>query len=128
MVTRSDSIGTPPEGALKGFIDILAAAEDGQLVKDISEATADMVRDLNDQMLIGRVAEGSVTITLNLKADRGIIELTGTYKVKTPPEPRGRSVLYIANAGFLATRDPRQSALVVRSVDGQTRPELRAVD
>ena len=65
-----------------------------------------------------------ITIKIKLEADRGAVELTGAYSVKAPPEPRMRgSLLYIANSGFLSARDPRQSAMTIRSIDGQ-RPEI----
>jgi hypothetical protein len=35
--------------------------------------------------------------------------------------------MYIVNAGFLSVRDPRQSAMRVRTVDGHA-PELRVAD
>lgn len=126
MTTRSDTIGTPPEGAITSFVTLLATVEEGQLAKDVTASTEALVRALNDNMLLSRKASGTITIKLKLTADRGMIELTGDYACKMPKETRGRTMLYVANAGFLATRDLRQGALKLRHADGE-KPVLRAV-
>jgi hypothetical protein len=117
-------IGDP--STLKTFKDLIESLEDGKLEADATEILHNIVRDLNHALTIGVKAKGEISLTIKMVADRGIIETVSDIKVKTPPPTRIRSMLYVANGRFLATRHPGQLEMPLRSVTAAA-PEMRVV-
>lgn len=117
---------TPGPDAFQSFNMLIAGIEEGQFNTDISNELQDLVRDLNERIGLGIKGVGTVTVTINLLANKGVIEVTGDFKVKVPKMPRGRSIFHIAGGRFLSRRDPRQPDLPLRAVE-QTQTPMRTL-
>ena len=123
--TPTDMASPPPE-SIRNVSQLIGALEEGQFNADASSKLEDIVRLLNDALHLDRKVSAKLTVTVNLTADRGVIEVTGDIKTKPPPDVRRRTMLYVANARFLSKRDPKQGELGLRTLPADA-PELRAV-
>lgn len=123
--TPTDMASPPPE-SIRNVSQLIGALEEGQFNADASSKLEDIVRLLNDALHLDRKVSAKLTVTVNLTADRGVIEVTGDIKTKLPPDVRRRTMLYVANARFLSKRDPKQGELGLRTLPADA-PELRAV-
>lgn len=109
--------------AIKNFSTLIGTLEEGKLNSDISARLEDAVRELQERL--DRQVKGKVTIDvkINLVADRGVIEVTGDYKVKMPPESRHRTLMFVHAGRFLSRQDERQGNLELKAVsDSSTKP------
>lgn len=111
-----DHGGVPGPDAFHNFGALLQGLEEGRLNATLSAEAEDLVRLLADAIESDRGAEGAITVTIKLKAFKGVIEASGDYKVKLPKQPRGRSIFHIAGGRFLSRKDPRQPDLPLRTV------------
>jgi len=111
----------PEAPILRSFTQVLQAAEDGQLVTDLSDETRDLIEKLGQVEMNGGKAKGKITLELNVLLDRGLVEITGSYKVKTPALRRGRTLLHVTPEGNLSRTDPRQPELNLRDVSGDAK-------
>ncbi len=112
-----DDGSTPGPEAFQSFAVLVTGVEDGQLNADITGELEDVLRSLNECIYQGTKGSATITVTVNLLANKGVIEVTGDYKVKMPKKSRGRSIFHIAGGRFLSRKDPRQPDLPLRSVD-----------
>lgn len=121
MSMNDDGLTSGPE-AFQNFSTLLTGIEDGRLNADISMDLENLVRDLNERIAMGVKGAGTVSITIKLLANQGVIEVTGDYKIKAPKMPRGRSIFHIAGGKFLSRKDPRQGDLPLRAVEQHAAP------
>lgn len=114
--------------AIKNFNTLLGSLEDGQLNHDLSEELENAVRDLQDAVDRGVKRKVSVSVTIELNADRGVIEVSGGYKVKIPAKVRRRTLMFIHAGKFLSRQDDRQGDLPLRTAVDNTAQPLRNVE
>ena len=124
---------TPPQrddsSGFESFVDMLEALEGGQLVRDATDAMHKLSHTLRDHMLMGRKGKGTLKITINLTADRGLIEAIADVSVKEPALPRTRSAFYTTGSGRLTREDPTQPNLPLHGVeDHPSVRRIRSVD
>ena len=120
---------TPPQrddsSGFASFVDMLEALEGGQLVRDATDAMHTLSHTLRDHMLMGRKGKGTLKITINLTADRGLIEAIADVSVKEPALPRTRSAFYATGSGRLTREDPTQPNLPLHGVEDH--PSVRRI-
>ncbi len=114
--------------AIKNFNTLLGSLEDGQLNSDLSDDLEDSVRDLQEAIDRGVKRKISVTVTINLIADRGVIEVSGDYKVKKPAKTRTRTLMFVHAGKYLSRQDDRQGDLPLRAISDSSSQPLRSVE
>lgn len=91
------------------FAEFLKTLEDGTLHEELSEKLAGLVVFLQQYAAaVGGKPKGRLTLSLELKLDRGLFEIDADVVVKEPKTIRGRSVLYGAADGSLSPHNPQQ--------------------
>lgn len=114
--------------AVKNFNTLLGTLEDGQLNADLSDELLDSVRDLQEAIDRGVKRKISVTVTLELTADRGVIEVSGGYKIKKPAKTRHRTLMFVHAGKYLSRQDDRQGDLPLRAIADVSTQPLRSVE
>lgn len=105
------------DSTARNFAQVLAAIEDGHFHGDLSDKLRDVVGDLeNAAMQRGGKAAGTLTLTLKLSLEGGIMEISGDISTKVPKPKRGRSIFYVTPENNLSRRDPKQPDLPLRDV------------
>lgn len=89
---------------------VIQALEDGDFDRRIATEFRDAVGELEDrsQMMGGNPMKGTLTITIEVKAHQGVIELQGSHKLKTPPLPKKRTIMWRGRDGMLVRNNPQQ--------------------
>ena len=111
----------------RSFSAFIAEIERGALNDDLSTELQQLVAALRDHAAAFgmKAVKGSLTLTLNLTLDRGLIELTPVVKVKTPDEKRNRAIYWPTDGDNLSPQNPNQLALPgLRTVGAE--PEMRS--
>lgn len=103
------------ESVLRGFGALLQNLEEGQLINDAGDALSDLNRKLARISEAQGKAKGTLTIILNLEAEKGVVEVTGKISVKDPVLARDRTVLFLTKDG-LQVDNPKQAKLALREV------------
>jgi hypothetical protein len=119
-VSKSENISEAY--AIKNFSTLLTALEDGQLNSDLSNELEDAVRELQDAIDRGVKRKVTVSVTIDLSADRGVIEVSGKYKVKVPDKTRHRTLMFVHAGKYLSRQDDRQINLPLRVADAPSQP------
>jgi hypothetical protein len=113
--------------AVKNFNTLLGTLEDGQLNSDLSDDLEDCVRDLQEAIDRGVKRKITVNVTVELTADRGVIEVSGGYKIKKPAKSRRRTLMFVHAGCYLSSQDERQGNLELRAVSDNSQP-MRTVE
>ncbi len=114
--------------AIYNAAQLLTTLEEGQFNADLSSEIEDLARDLHARIEAGTKGAGEITIKIKLTADKGVLEVTADYKIKSPPVARRRTIMHIAGGRFLSRRDPRQPELPLRTVSNNpAQADLRTV-
>ncbi len=106
----------PEAFAIKNFSTLLVNLEEGQLNNDLSDELENAVRELQEAIDRGVKRKVVVTVAIELSADRGVIEVSGQYKVKVPPKTRRRTLMFVHAGKYLSRQDDRQGDLPLRTV------------
>ncbi len=77
-IQRPDPV-SPEQFQLRSFSQVLANAEDGRLNADLSDALAEITSLMNEAIQNDRRAKASITVTVNFKVDRGVVELDAAF-------------------------------------------------
>ena len=96
---------------MKGIRDastVIGLLEDGALTADLSKKLSETIETLRERAGHSGTAKGSVTLTLNLMVDGSMIDIDAAMSAKVPPEPRRKSIFFVAEDGSLATENPKQ--------------------
>lgn len=110
----------PNPGALRTFNQLVAAAEDGRLHADLSEAVAKASLEMRDSLMNGGKGTAELTVKLKLRLDRGLVDLEGDFSLKVPKHKRARTLLHMMPNGELSLNDHRQPDLPLRDVNAAT--------
>jgi hypothetical protein len=113
--------------AIKNFSTLLTNLEDGTLNADLSNDLENVVRDLQEAIDQGAKRKVAVSVTIEFTADRGVIEVSGKYKVKAPDKTRRRTLMFVHAGKFLSRQDDRQGDLPLRTIAENHQP-LRNVE
>jgi hypothetical protein len=111
--------------SIKNFSTLLQALEDGELNSDLTHDLENVVRELQEAVDRGVSRKSTITVKIELKAERGVIELAGSYAIKDPPKTRRRTLMFIHAGKFLSRQDDRQHALQLRAVDDKPAQPIR---
>jgi hypothetical protein len=118
---------SPEAFAIKNFNTLLGRLEDGELNSDLSNDLENVVRDLQEAIDRGAKRKVDVTVTISLTADRGVVEVSGSYKIKQPAKTRRRTLMFVHAGRFLSRQDDKQPDLPLRVAGEQSQP-LRNVE
>ena len=124
-IQRPDPV-SPEQFQLRSFSQVLANAEDGRLNADLSDALAEITSLMNEAIQNDRRAKASITVTVNFKVDRGVVELDAAFETKLPQPTRHKTLLHVSG-NFLSTRDPRQRDLPLRGLPTPEPRDYRSV-
>lgn len=109
--------------SLSTFSQLLGALNDGELHQDMSEDMREMVAKLHDHAREhGGKPSATMTLTVEMKLDGGLIMVKAEAKTKLPKSERARSVFWATPENNLSRRNPRQPDLPgIRDVTSDTR-------
>ena len=97
------------------FIDFLPQISDGDLMSDTQEQFAALVAACRHSAATGGKGRGSLTLTIDVRWERGAADVEGAVKIKVPKARYPRS-LFVASADGtgLVRHDPRQHELPIK--------------
>lgn len=104
-------VAAPPA---RTFGTLLGEVEDGRLHAELTDKLRDLVASLSE--IPGGKGSGSLSVTLTLKMDQGIVEIVPEVKLKTPKAARGRSLFWATPENNLTRNNPNQPDLPFRDV------------
>ncbi len=122
--TTLPSANSPERHQLRTFSLLLSNLEGGQFNQDASEVLEEIVSLCNEAIQQDRKFKASISITVNFRADRGVVEITSDMKSKLPPPVRRTSLMHVSGGKFLSLTDPRQQTLPLRGLAAET-PNFR---
>jgi hypothetical protein len=106
---------TPPP--TRTFAQLIAEHEDGRFQHAATEKLNDVIEQLVEAAgLRGGKADGSMTVTLKLSIDGGMIEINADMATKTPRLKRGKSIYWLTPNNQLSRSNPHQPELELRDV------------
>ena len=107
----------------KPFTDVIGEVEDGQLLRDLTEASYRVATAALETR-----KEGTITLTLKYTpTGRGSVQIDANVVEKVPKHTRPSTTFFVGEDGELMRNDPNQPKLPLRSVDDDRQP-LRRVD
>jgi hypothetical protein len=118
----------PEAFAIKNFSTLLSSLEDGQLNSDLSDEMEDAVLEIQDAIDRGVKRKVVVTVSIELSADRGVVEVSGKYKIKAPDKTRRRTLMFVHAGKYLSRQDDRQGDLPLRTVADNSQQPMRSVE
>ena len=98
------------------FPTLLGHFEQGRLADDLRKAVTEVVAALHADNA-GQAPKGSITMTIALKLDDGLIEARADIKTKLPPVKRGRTMFWATPENNLSPVNPRQHALALEQTE-----------
>ncbi len=113
--------------AIKNFGTLLTTLEDGALNADLSNDLEDVVSDLQDCIDRGVKRVITVSVAVTFTADRGVVEVGASYKIKRPDRTRRRTLMFVHAGRFLSKQDEKQPDLPLRVAEPTPQP-LRNVE
>ncbi len=117
-----------PQGEVRSFATFLGQIDDGVLHADLTEAVKEIVGEMRDIAEgFGGKPKGKLTLTLDLKLDSGVVEVTSKVKVDKPPVPRGKSVFWPAGDNTLSRSNLRQADLPLYDVTSAGARDMKSV-
>lgn len=110
------------------FQQFVAAVEDGELHRDLSDQLVEIVAALENHVRdVGGKPVATLDIKLSFKLDDGLIEVRADYKAKMPKTSRAKSIFWATPENHLSRRNPRQQELPLRSVEDGRGTQVRTV-
>lgn len=102
----------------RSFATLLGYIENGAFLKELSEATRDMIAEMSNRQLDGAAkVKGKIVLTLALTLDRGSFDLVPKFDIKLPEQPRDRSIFWATRDNDLTPENPKQMKMDLRRVD-----------
>lgn len=100
-----------PDTQHRNFSQALAAMENGDLNKQLTKESKEVLAELFGQVGNGqKTVKGSMTVTFNFTvSDDGMVDIVADLKSKTPKVPRRRSVMFTDADGNMHIRNPAQA-------------------
>lgn len=120
---------TPEPNPFRQFTAVLGAVDDGALVVDLNKQLAELVGDMENAAGTGKNAKavGSITVTIALRKDGPVYDVSGAFAVKSPKQPRSKAQFWVNEDNTLTRRDPRQMDMQFRDVNAETGAPRTAV-
>jgi hypothetical protein len=107
----------------KPFTDILGEIENGQILRDITEALCNVTHAVRETR-----KKGKITLTLELvPTGRGSVELHADFKAVEPEHDRPSTLFFITPDGTLVRDDPNQARLPLREVKVANNDPIKTV-
>jgi hypothetical protein len=102
---------------------LLAALDEGRLHSELTETLDEVAAELYRWAVNnGGKAKGEMSLKLSFEAaSDNTIVIVGKVTHKTPPEPTGRTIVWLGSDSKLHLANPRQLKLGVREVPAPTR-------
>lgn len=99
------------------FNQFLAGVHEGSFHEELTEKLTDLVgRMSNEFQDNGGKPKAKITITLDMKLDGGVFEITPDVKIKEPPRARSKAVFWATPDNRLTKVNPRQGNLPLHDV------------
>lgn len=97
------------------FLEFLSEISDGELMRDTQDKFAALIAACRHSAATGGKGRGSITLTVDLRFDRGAADVEGEVKIKVPKARYPRSLFFqTADGNGLVRRDPRQHELEIK--------------
>jgi hypothetical protein len=117
-----------PRDEVRTFSQFLAAAEDGQLHGQLTDAIRDIVSAMNEVRADqGGKPKATLSLSFDFKLDGSTVEVKAGYSVKLPKVERARSVFWTLPNNGLSRSNPRQMGLPFRDVTSGDAAAARTV-
>lgn len=108
----------------KPFTDVLGEIEGGQLLRDLTEATYNIIAAVMDTRKPGRL-----TIKMSFApTGKGTVNVAADYDAAEPEHDRPTTVFFVGKDFSLQRNDPDQPRLPLRDVDSAPRGDLKTVE
>jgi hypothetical protein len=107
----------PPTNDASPFVDFLLSLERGALVLDLGDRLREVVQAVEAAGAQGKTPKGTLTLTLTVANDDGILIVRSAIGTKKPERPRPRAIYFATAEGDLTVKDPRQMALPLAGPD-----------
>ncbi|MBC7844105.1 MAG: hypothetical protein H7099_17480 [Gemmatimonadaceae bacterium] len=103
--------------------DLMAAAEDGNLLCELDEQVVRVVHALRTQHdKAGGKPKGSITVKINMKLENQVMMVTADVQTKEPKRERTTTFLYPLKDNTLAINNPKQGDLFPAGESPRTAP------
>ena len=100
----------------KPFTASLAMIEGGQFQHDAALELRDLCAALSEHHAQHGKAKGTMTITLNLHMESGVLQVDADVKVKAPKLKREKTVFWLDESNNLSQQNPKQLSMELRRV------------
>lgn len=114
----------------RSFAVFLDSLEDGDFARELSKQLHDLGLALDERLETESQACGSMTVSLNFKADKKAVEIKASVSTKHPVAPRAASVCWLTPGSNFSPVNPRQQELPLWGVEGEggaERPAARSL-
>lgn len=110
-MSNEDNVPKLAEGQ-KSFTSFFAMLEDGVLHSDISKELNRINAELNDHAQEnGGKAKGKLSIEIGFLLEKGVFEITSSFKTKMPEQRRLRTIAWSTPGNNFTPHNPRQMSL-----------------
>lgn len=93
----------------KSFAVVLSSLDGGAFNDKLSRDVQNLIADMSDHAQIsGGNARGKVAVTLDVKMEKGIIQITAESKITAPKEPKSVSIFWADKDNNLTEENPKQ--------------------
>ena len=97
------------------FLEFLSEISDGELMSDTQDKFTALIAACRHSAATGGKGRGSITLTIDLRFDRGAADVEGDVKIKVPKVRYPRSLFFqTADGSGLVRNDPRQQELDIK--------------
>lgn len=111
----------PVVSSIDEFIAFLRQCRRGDLVRDLADATTDVVQRVRET---GRAGTLKFTMKFSPESDGEMVQIEDDISVTMPKAKKGKSMFFTTEDGSLSRTDPNQLELKLRDVKS---PEFREV-
>ena len=105
-----------PMGDLLSLPELIRVLEAGRLDEECTVKLARIRDYMREQMLQQRSGKATLTLVIDFKLDRGMVDVTSTIKAKTPEPARERTAMWVTRDGF-TNQLPGQAQLPLTVAD-----------
>ena len=90
---------------------LIGMLEDGELSRDLSKAIKEAIAKTREAAGARSSGSCSVTLTIGMKVDGGIVEFTTDIASKTPKASRGKTFFFLNGEGEITTENPQRPSM-----------------
>lgn len=109
---------------IRQFAETLGLLDRGSFAKKCNDALTEALNTLESQP--SEKGKASITVTLDLAYDKGMLQITPSIKNKLPEADRSGATIFWAHEGALSTQHPSQID-IEEAIRDSGRPSVNAI-